>query len=219
MNDKVDKYDGEEVFVGPRTLLDAGFRNKFQGLVNRRTIPGDALRLILQGSFFERRSTAEEDSSLKQIIPYCCLMRRTEKDEFFCYKRTKLVGEERLSGKRSIGIGGHINPEDRSNSLSERRGNPQELLLNALRRELSEEVEYEGSLYVHIPQWFINDDWDAVGRVHFGVVFIVALSNPDSVKLKDPALVEGQWMTIEQLWQSRDQLERWSQLLVTGLRW
>jgi len=55
------------------------------------------------------RAQAEDDPSHKQIIPYA-LFRHNGK--FINYMRSKSGGESRLHAKRSMGIGGHINPVD-----------------------------------------------------------------------------------------------------------
>lgn len=61
--------------------------------------------------FFLRRSWCEKDTDFLQLIPYVVFHRTTlnGEKEVFVYQRTKLVGEERLAGNYSIGIGGHIN--------------------------------------------------------------------------------------------------------------
>lgn len=82
--------------------------------------------MSLEGSFLPRPQ-AEEDPSYRQIIPYA-LVRHAQK--FFLMRRTKGGGEARLHNLYTLGVGGHINPEDVG-------GNP---VLEGLRRELLEEV-------------------------------------------------------------------------------
>jgi len=60
------------------------------------------------GFFIERRY-AESHPEYKQPIPYVAVCRG---DEVLCLTRLSTQGEKRLPGKRSIGVGGHINPCD-----------------------------------------------------------------------------------------------------------
>src|SRR5450432_1186674 len=58
---------------------------------------------------FRPRSEVETDPSWLQLIPYVVLQHH---GRIFHYTRGKSGGEQRLHAKRSIGIGGHINPVD-----------------------------------------------------------------------------------------------------------
>ncbi len=58
---------------------------------------------------FMPRPQAEKDPSFKQLIPYVIM---TCDGKYLSYVRGKRAGETRLVAKRSIGIGGHINPTD-----------------------------------------------------------------------------------------------------------
>jgi predicted NUDIX family phosphoesterase len=96
----------ELVLTFPRRLLDD--IGSFQGL---RSDAGAYVPRILeaQNTRYVPRSVAEDDPSLKQIIPYV-LVRRA--DTYLHYVRGKGSGEKRLVAKGSIGIGGHINHRD-----------------------------------------------------------------------------------------------------------
>jgi len=96
----------ELVLTFPRTLLDE--IGSFQGL--RTDIAAYVPRILeAQNTRYVPRSLAEDDPSLKQIIPYV-LVRRG--DTLLHYVRGKGSGEKRLVAKGSIGIGGHINHRD-----------------------------------------------------------------------------------------------------------
>jgi len=58
---------------------------------------------------FMARSAAETDPSFKQLIPYVIM---SFEGKYLSYVRGKRAGETRLIAKRSIWIGGHINPVD-----------------------------------------------------------------------------------------------------------
>src|SRR3972149_11892576 len=78
---------------------------------------------------FRRGGDVEEDTSLKQIIPYLIIRHR---DRIFLFQRSTRGGERRLHGLYSIGVGGHIAREDTNGA--------QDLLAAALERELHEEL-------------------------------------------------------------------------------
>ena len=58
---------------------------------------------------FRPRAEAEADPSWKQIIPYLLLR---DGERIFLMRRTRAGGDERLHDRYTIGIGGHVNPED-----------------------------------------------------------------------------------------------------------
>ena len=101
-----DRFRGERVLVFPRAMLEA--LGDFHGLCAdwRRYL--DVI-LDKKSNKFVERYRAEEDESLKQIIPYVLFV---SGDSVFSYVRGKAAGEKRLVGNRSIGIGGHINPAE-----------------------------------------------------------------------------------------------------------
>ena len=69
----------------------------------------EALKRIIQNGLFLRRSELEEDPSFKQIIPYAII---SNKKSFYLFKRTSKQTEKRLHNKFSLGVGGHMNPDD-----------------------------------------------------------------------------------------------------------
>jgi predicted NUDIX family phosphoesterase len=158
-------------------------------------------RIRTRGFFVERRH-AERDSSLKQIIPYCVLLRG---GEVFTMRRQKKGGESRLFHKLSIGVGGHINPVDRTDDP----------LAAGLRREVEEEVRIEGG-YAEEPLGVINDESEEVGSVHFGLVFAVRPKGP--VTIRETEQLEGGWVPVEELRRKlaadRSEFESWSALIL-----
>ena len=96
----------EQVLVVRRELFDA--LGSFQGLCPR---VGDYLPTFLdrKNNFFVPRSAAEEDPTLKQLIPYAVFLHG---GKILHYTRGAKSGEKRLVAKSSIGIGGHINDTD-----------------------------------------------------------------------------------------------------------
>ena len=93
----------EKVYVVPRGDL-------FAKDAPRGFVVGTAwLETVYAKGFFAERDAVEEDPSLKQVIPYAVIARA---GGIFCFRRSNRGGERRLFGLRSIGVGGHVNPED-----------------------------------------------------------------------------------------------------------
>ena len=152
------------------------------------------------------RADAEEDISFKQIIPYVVF--RCD-DQVFCYRRGKGQGESRLLGKRSIGVGGHVDEADADGSAT------LEAYEKALRRELDEEVRV-GSEGVLSRYGLINDDETPVGRVHLGVVHVYDLDAADVSPL-EAGLAEASFVPLASLQTSIEDLETWSRICVEAL--
>ena len=159
---------------------------------------------------FMPRSQAEHDPSFKQIIPYVIM---THQGRYLSYVRGKRAGETRLLAKRSIGIGGHINPIDADDSplFAYLYDN----YLTAVHREVVEEVAVETTYSDHIVA-LLNDDSNEVGSVHLGIVHCWNLSEPKVAK-REQMITQMAFMTTDELRQNRDSLETWSQKCLDGL--
>ena len=202
-----DQYRGEQVLVFPRSLLDE--LGAFQG-----TTPDcdRYLGAILdkRNNRFHPRTLAEQDESLKQIIPYvlfCC------GDRLFSYVRGKQAGETRLVGGRSVGIGGHINPGDEMLFAGSRVATDRQTYLEAVTREIDEEVVVEEPFAPEIIA-LLNDDSNPVGRVHFGIIHLCRLQG-ETLRKKEKQITRSGFVPISALAGAmRDELETWSQLSV-----
>jgi predicted NUDIX family phosphoesterase len=165
-------------------------------------IPGD-LDFILEAPFLcSERAPLEKDFSWKQIIPYIILVHT---GKVLVYQR--VTGDEkRLNGKKSIGIGGHIDEPDGS-------------YWAGFQRELLEELSFQNSfLQKHIIYGIVNDDSDEVGRVHLGVVHVVELeAGEPRVEVKDPKLRGISFATPNSLLIGLPDFENWSQLCIWSL--
>ncbi len=192
-------YNGERILVITRQLFDD--LGSFQGF---HTDVEQYLPSILnpQNNFFIDRGAAEEDPSHKQLIPYV-LIRLNGK--FVHYSRGKAGGESRLHAKRSMGIGGHINPEDeRGDHLGF------ETYMAGVEREIAEEVVINGS-YTQKIIGLLNDDSNEVGKVHLGVVHLFDVTGT-SVTSNEDAIADLQLSELEEIKSSiHENLETWSQ--------
>jgi len=154
---------------------------------------------------FMARSAAETDPSFKQLIPYVIM---SHQGKYLNYVRGKRAGETRLVAKRSIGIGGHINPVDEMPLFTAESYEP--TYLNAVEREVAEEVSVEAGHTDKIVA-LLNDDSNEVGQVHLGVVHHWALDS-DKVTRKEQMITQMTFMTPAELNEVKDSLETWSQL-------
>lgn len=159
-------------------------------------------RIDRHGFFVERRH-AELDSSLKQVIPYCVVVRR---GEVFVMRRLDGGGEARLHGKRSVGVGGHINPVD---------GGGADVVAEGLRREVEEELRVDGPWEVRTVG-LLNDDSTDVGSVHVGLVGVV--TTDAEVRVRETHALEGHFVSLGELHgmlrEERGTFETWSALVL-----
>ncbi len=164
---------------------------------------------INTNGFFHSRYDCEEDGLILQPIPYLLIF--NEEGQVFTYVRAKNIqdyGDERLFGKFSIGIGGHINREDFS---------PEGLVRKALDRERCEEVRAN---YITEPKLigtlFAEDK--PVDRVHFGLVYGVMV---DGEVRGNESSITGLGMFSPKEFGSRklsyDKFETWSRVLIPEL--
>ncbi len=194
----------ENVLVIPRSLFDR--IGAFHGLHS----PVDRYLsefLKKENNFFVPRSKAEDDPSLKQIIPYA-IFRCGGK--ILHYTRGSQSGEKRLVAKASIGIGGHINDTDESLFSFD-----DSTYHAAVRREISEELRLPGG-FTERAVALLNDDSTEVGKVHLGVVHLVDLTSED-VRAGEKAIAELGFATREELLLKREGFETWSQIVLDGL--
>ncbi len=199
------KYDGEEILVVRRDLFDT--LGAFQGL----TLEVDRYMPALldpANNFFMDRAEAEEDPGHKQIIPYALLR---HEGRYLHYVRGSSGGESRLHAQGSVGIGGHINPVDEREDHLGRA-----TYLAGVERELAEELVLEGDPPQKVVG-LLNDDSNAVGRVHLGVVHVFELSS-ETVAAREEALAELQLRSIDELrGPLYASLETWSRHCVDAL--
>jgi predicted NUDIX family phosphoesterase len=188
----------EQVLAVPASCLWSRVSYTEKGLI--RDGIDELAPLVVRCGVFLERPAAEVDPGHKQIIPYA-VIRNGE----FCFllKRKPAQSEQRLHHKLSVGVGGHINPD-------ELRGGS-DAVEDGLTRELNEEL--------HIPTGYqtrliglINDDTTEVGRVHLGVLFEVVSASPD-VRVRETGKMEGSWAPLEALKENYDSLETWSQIV------
>ena len=156
------------------------------------------------------RAAAEEDPSFKQLIPYCllCWQAADGTPQYFAYTRGGGQSEARLRAKRSLGIGGHISSTDgeHGDDTSYEAG---------MQRELAEEIAIGGG-WTGRCVGLINDDSNAVGQVHLGIVHLLDLERPE-VSPRESELLECGFEPLGSLLADRERFETWSQIVLDAL--
>ena len=193
----------EEVFGIPRAVLEEAV-GRFQGFLPAdEGLPALARRLEALGEF-RPRAEVEEDADWQQVIPYVALSCGAR---ILLLERLASQGERRLHHLLSIGVGGHV-----------RRETPgaEPLLVRGLRREVEEEVSIDLA-HERPPELlgFINDDSNAVGRVHFGLACRLEVERPVEVREKDR--MRGSWVERALLRSHEGRFESWSRILAGAL--
>lgn len=203
---QINDITSPEILVFKTSLLDS--LGKFQGLLK-----GEDCDLyvneILQPENLEwmPRHLAEKDYSYKQIIPYCVIVCA---NKTFTYSRNKNGNENRLHGKKSLGVGGHIEKQDSTNS--------NDFYENSIKRELKEEISLNlGTIKSNKIIGIINDDSDDVGKVHFGIVHKVVVSTLNCIDEIENKLNDAGWEFTGFLNKGVDQWENWSFFVISEL--
>ncbi|MGE9268716.1 MAG: hypothetical protein ACQKBY_11515 [Verrucomicrobiales bacterium] len=199
------RYQREEILVVPRALFDE--LGSFQGLNTEveRYLPA---LLDPANNFFMDREKAEDDPGFKQLIPYALFHHQ---GKFLHYQRGKSSGEARLHAKGSLGIGGHINPVDeREDHLGEAT------YYAGVERELQEELDLRSGYQQKVVA-LLNDDSNAVGQVHLGIVHLFELDG-EEVSAREDALHNLSFQPRADLKGPLfEQLETWSQFCAREL--
>jgi predicted NUDIX family phosphoesterase len=188
----------ELVLVVPTASVVAELGGGEAWLGIRAAGEADLADLIRREGTFRPRSAMESDPAWKQVIPYPVLR---DGDAWFLMRRTKAGNDARLHDRYSIGVGGHVNPED---------GVLDGDLTTALRREWHEELVVE-----FVPTFrfvgLLNDDTTAVGAVHVGLVYEGdAAGRPVAIRESDK--LSGGFVATTEVAAVADRLETWSRL-------
>jgi predicted NUDIX family phosphoesterase len=194
----VSDKSAERVLVIPTTVFhQAGVFQGFTPRVEHYLPP------LLDGRHlsYRPRAEVETDPTFKQIVPYVILRCA---DHLFHYTRGKRGTETRLQALRSIGVGGHINADDRNLFDSPYR--------EAMFREVAEEVDIQ-SPYQERCIGLLNDESTAVGQVHLGIVHVFDLEEP-KVRRREQALTRAGFAPLKELLEQREEFESWSRFVL-----
>lgn len=147
-----------------------------------------------------RRHELESNEDFGQALPYIVLVNG---NGLFTYRRTKLVGESRLAGNLSVGIGGHIDAGD-AQFTAPNVIDPLQTFAAAIGRELDEELIFTSpdgkesklsgidkeALMTMAPSMagLINDTSNEVGRVHYGIFMVLRVPDGYNVRCAEEEL-------------------------------
>lgn len=160
---------------------------------------------------WQPRGTCETDPTYKQVIPYVVYY-DLALDSYLVYQRK--LGDSRLTGKWSLGIGGHVNEIDESIFSIK-----QTICAN-INRELSEELGEDRARPTD--QWwnyfrgYIYDPSDEVGSVHLGLVFLrpMALSEKYVFEDTEHSFEVVSYQGVKDLYEN---MENWSRAVIDAL--
>lgn len=205
----------ERVLVIPRAVFDQ--LEPFQGF---RLLAGrEDLGVYLQSAPFKRalfmnKPEAELDPSFKQLLPYIVVMTG---ENVLTYRRGPSGDEGRLHGLLSIGVGGHINDTDHHE--------PYQAFIKGTLRELHEEIglQADETFLGNSVLGLVNDDSNAVGEVHLGVVSVIQVGEGQAagvLKNCERTMLNPVWVPIDELMDPRmiAEMETWSQIVVAHLK-
>ena len=209
----------EFVLVVPRTMLFP--ESTPHGLVLfDGARPAEAVHACVESQgFFVEREYAERTPSLKQVIPYSIVVRHSTGDEpeVLCLRRTTRGGEPRLHDKLSIGVGGHIDPEDLPDGSNGPKGRAALIAAATQREVFEEELVVDGPFEVRAVG-LLNDDSNPVGAVHVGFVQVITVEG--SVRVREVDQLEGSFRassSLQRMLAEGANFETWSSLLLPDL--
>lgn len=187
----------ELVWCIPRAIWDAEVN--FEGFKEDAT--GELYRILLENGEFRERLLVEEDDNYKQVIPQGLLR---SGDMVYVNQRLPKQTESRLLYAYSLGVGGHLNPEDDLIAHMD-------LIQLGLHREMAEEVKVPipfSPKYIGLT----NDEQAEVSRVHIGVWFEISLLSSD-VTVKETEKLKGFWQEVSGLEEYAPKFESWARML------
>jgi predicted NUDIX family phosphoesterase len=148
---------------------------------------------------YRRRGDCETDPTWKQVIPYLVVL---DRGSLFLMKRTRAGSDARLHERWSIGVGGHVNPEDGG-------------IDGGIAREWAEELVAGWAPEPRLVG-LLNDESDPVGAVHVGLVYRVeAAGRP--VAVRETHKLEGAFVSPIDGLRVYDRMETWSALVYDHL--
>lgn len=212
------KWDEEIIVVKKTDLFE--YNIYFQGIETNKNKIHLFNKAINKNFIIARRgnlkdstppiNNMEKNTKYKQIIPYTIIKKD---DKIFVYERLNSGGESRLHNKLSIGVGGHMNCEDKDLQWGE-------ILLKNLDRELNEELSITCKKMPNLDIiGMINDDEDEVGLVHFGILISLTYDKEDKIVVRETDQLDGYFLSIEDLKKPEiyDRMESWSKIAIDNL--
>lgn len=159
------------------------------------------------------RAVCESDPSRQQLLPYVTLVDKSNR--VFTYRRGGGGGESRLIGKRSVGLGGHVDTFPPVGVSLE------DHLQAEAARELEEEVQVTG-VSIRFVGLLSDQEPDGnrvpVGQVHLGIWGLAKVDTTSIGSLEEGIILDGKWCTIEELLSQKSEFENWSQICIDQIK-
>lgn len=195
------KYGEERVLCIPTDALKPYAKGSDPILYDTENV----LRCMKECASYQLRWKVEQDSSWKQVIPYVVM--ETE-ERIMAAKRLK--GDPRLVGGYTVGMGGHINPEDGDDPLE-----------SSIYRELEEETtfvqrEHMISYRIH-PTSFVNVR-NEVSLMHICIPVLMQVRNFEEIQIRETEKLAGVWLLKDGLAELDGKLEGWSEITLNLIR-
>lgn len=169
------------------------------------------------------RYIAEESEGItRHPIPYTLLLDETG-HHVFMYRRGKGVGESRLSGNASVGVGGHVDitPLMLAENINEDgHFDVISAIYDAAEREIDEEVANDLTEDEFTTLGVLVDNSDAVGRVHIGWILTKSIKGMPQIDMEEEELESLGWKEINSIDVECPelQLESWSKIAIEYLQ-
>lgn len=219
--------------IGHNAHLDAMVATVFvDGISNSKAWVEEVLD---KHAIIARRDYLETNETFLQVLPYNVFLSfKGENIKVFVYKRTKIVGETRLAGKASFGIGGHIDIQE-----NDIKSSIVDIIKRSIAREFKEEIEIRKEniaislnfdeivnteFRTHLFDLFLLDNSNEVGRVHLGLIKFINIDpflekhglDLEHVFMKEKELETVGFVSIDDL--GDYDLENWSLILKDNLK-
>lgn len=195
----------------------------------------DRIEAMCQHVLLKQRRQLENDPRYLQIIPYVSIRRldsQGDEAQILIYGRTNKVGESRLVGNTSLGLGGHVELMDLEYP-NNGEIDLEKTIKNSITRELIEETSglnvLENNDYRL--RGIIYDPSNAVGRVHVGFVYDLVIAHDCNLKVSEEELVDYGFFNLDDflfpdsrisvssdLAQHMSKLESWSVIFANHLQ-
>lgn len=178
----------------------------------------DVYERLYENMVIQPRYIAETSTKTRHIIPYIVLYSEKTR-EVFLYRRTSKVGESRLAGNASCGIGGHVDINEYALDVCKNSHEPlTDILVDTANRELVEEMgsRYNDTLTM---LGFLRDDSDEVGKVHLGWICVKFVDRED-ISVQEDELETIGWRKLDEIDAEDEELnlENWSKQLIAYLQ-
>ena len=165
---------------------------------------------FLQSPHWRERGEVEHDETWLQPIAYLVL--HDDAGSLWCYRRSG--GDDRLEGRLSCGVGGHVELCDGS---GEPPFDPEATLRCALMRELCEELQAPAIVDLQL-RALIHEGLTPVGRVHLGVMYTARWRGAAAPQPQPGQGLQGLGFLHPDRIASDLQFEHWSRLAANFLR-